>query len=211
MLILGVGGVGSFALDCLYRSGVQNITIVDFDRFDITNQNRQIGSEAVGEVKVEILAKLYPDIKKIVSKVDNEWVEKFDFDQFDVVIDAIDDIKAKVAIAKKAGDKLISSMGSAKKCDPTRIEYASIWKTHGDPFARKFRNELKKAGFKGDFVAIFSPEEPRCTQKGSFVGVTGAFGLAICAKTVEKIVDEKKRRSDRDPSVQRREGDPQNT
>ncbi len=192
VLILGVGGVGSFALDCLYRTGVHDITIVDFDRYDITNQNRQIGSEAVGEVKVEVLEKLYPGIKKIVSKIDNEWVEKFDFDQFDVVIDAIDDIKAKVAVAKKVGNKLISSMGSAKKCDPTKIETASVWKTHGDPFARKFRSELKKAGFKGDFLAVFSPEEPRCTEKGSFVGVTGAFGLTLCAKTIERITDEKK-------------------
>ena len=211
VLILGVGGVGSFALDCLYRSGVQDITIVDFDRYDITNQNRQIGSEAVGEIKVEVLAKLYPGIKKIVSKIDNEWVEKFDFNQFDIVIDAIDDIKAKVAVAKKCAPKLISSMGSAKKCDPTKIQYGSIWKTHGDKFAKKFRYELKKAGFKGDFTVVFSPEEPKCKDKGSFVGVTGAFGLAICAKTIEEIIDEKKRRSHSDTTLQRREGDQTNS
>ncbi len=205
VLLLGVGGVGSFALDCLYRSGVQDITIVDFDRYDITNQNRQIGSEALGELKTEVLAKKYPGIKKIEAKIDNEWVENFDFSPYDIVIDAIDDTKAKVALAKKCSDKLISSMGSAKKCDPTKIEATSIWKSYGDPFARKIRNELKRAGFKGDYLVIFSPETPRCTTKGSFVGVTGAFGLAICAKTVEKIVEN--RHSDRDTSVQRSQSD----
>ena len=205
VLILGVGGVGSFALDCLYRTGIHDITIVDYDRYDITNQNRQIGSEHVGEVKVEVLERLYPGIKKIYAKIDNDWVEKFDFEPYDVVIDAIDDIKAKVAIAKKCAPKLISSMGSARKCDPTKIEAASIWKTHGDPFAKKIRYELKKAGFTGDFLAIFSPESPRCKEKGSFVGVTGAFGLALCAKTIERIENE--RCSDSDTSLQRREGD----
>ena len=204
VLILGVGGVGSFALDCLYRSGVGSITIVDFDRYDITNQNRQIGSEALGEVKVDVLANLYPGIKKIAAKIDNEWVENFDFEPYDIVIDAIDDLKAKVAIAKKCAPKLISSMGSAKKCDPTKIEATSIWKTHGDPFARKFRNELKKAGFRGDFLAIFSPETPLCKEKGSFVGVTGAFGLALCAKTIERLCNEERRSGSDTPTTKRR-------
>jgi tRNA A37 threonylcarbamoyladenosine dehydratase len=191
ILILGVGGVGSFALDCLYRTGIQNITIVDFDIYDITNQNRQIGSEAVGEKKVEVLKRLYPGIKAIDKKIDSKWVEKFDFSTFDVVIDAIDDIEAKVAIAKKAKNHLISSMGSAKKIDPTKIQSSSIWKTYGDKFAKKFRYELKKADFKGDFLAIFSPEEPKCIDLGSFVAVTGAFGLTLCAKGIEKIISTK--------------------
>ena len=187
VLLLGVGGVGSFALDCLYRSGVGDITIVDFDRYDITNQNRQIGSEEVGAIKVERLAKLYPGIKAINAKIDAAWIERFDFSPYDIIIDAIDDTKAKIALAHKCYQKLISSMGSAKRCDPTKIETASIWKTHGDPYARKIRYELKKSGFKGDFLVVFSPETPQCKEKGSFVGVTGSFGLALCAKTIEKI------------------------
>ncbi|SMC10031.1 tRNA threonylcarbamoyladenosine dehydratase [Nitratiruptor tergarcus] len=210
ILILGVGGVGSFALDCLYRSGISDITIVDFDRYDVTNQNRQIGSEHIGEVKVEVLGKLYPGIKTINAKVDNKWVENFDFSPYDVVIDAIDDIKAKIALAHKCAHKLIASMGSARKCDPTKIETASIWKTHGDPFARKIRYELKKSGFKGDFLAIFSPESPKCTTKGSFVGVTGSFGLAICAKTIERVLNEK-RSGNSHTTLQRRESDTQDT
>lgn len=191
ILLLGVGGVGSFALDCLYRSGVSDITIVDYDRYEPTNQNRQIGSENVGEIKVEVLQKLYPGIKAINAKIDEEWIENFDFAPYDLVLDAIDDTKAKIALALKTWPKLISSMGSAKRCDPTKIESASIWKTHGDPFARKLRYELKKRGFKGDFLTIFSPETPKCKEKGSFVGVTGSFGLALCSKTIEKLLTKK--------------------
>ncbi len=189
VLLLGVGGVGSFCLDCLFRSGVEEITIVDFDRYDETNQNRQIGSDRVGAVKVPALAELYPTVTPIEAKIDAEWVEKFDFDPFDLVLDAIDDIKAKIALAHKTWPKLISATGGARKLDPTKIEIASIWKTHGDPFARKIRYELKKSGFKEDYQALFSPESPKCTQKGSFVGVTGSFGLAMCSAAVRKILN----------------------
>jgi len=189
VLLLGVGGVGSFCLDCLFRSGVEEITIVDFDRYDETNQNRQIGSDRVGAVKVHRLAELYPTVTPIEAKIDAEWVENFDFEPFDLVLDAIDDIKAKIALAHKTWPKLISATGGARKLDPTKIEIASIWKTHGDPFARKIRYELKKSGFKEDYQALFSPESPKCTQKGSFVGVTGSFGLAMCSAAVRKILN----------------------
>jgi len=192
ILLLGVGGVGSFCLDCLVRSGVEDITIVDFDKYDITNQNRQIGSEKIGAVKVHRLAELYPTVTPIEAKVDDEWIENFDFSSFDLVLDAIDDIRAKISLAHKVWPKLISATGGARKLDPTKIEIASIWKTHGDPFARKIRYELKKSGFQGDFPALFSPEEPKCKTKGSFVGVTGSFGLAMCSATVKKILDKNK-------------------
>ena len=191
ILLLGVGGVGSFCLDCLFRTGVTDVTIVDFDTFDETNQNRQIGSEAVGAVKVRRLAELYPTVTPIEAKIDAAWVERFDFTPYDLVLDAIDDIRAKIALAHKVWPKLISATGGARKVDPTKIEIASIWKTHGDPFARKIRYELKKSGFKGDYLALFSPEEPKCTTKGSFVGVTGAFGLAMCSAAVRKLLESK--------------------
>ena len=189
VIIIGVGGVGSFCLDALYRSGVKDITIVDFDTFEITNQNRQIGSEQIGQKKVEALSKKYPGVKPIVAKVTNEWIENFDFDPYDLVIDAIDDVPAKVALAKKNYHKLISSMGGAKRIDPTKIEKTSIWKTSIDPFAKKFRYELKKSGFKDDFEVVFSKESPiRCEGLGSFVGVTGSMGLALASLAIEKIL-----------------------
>ena len=188
ILILGVGGVGSYALDCLYRSGVQNITILDYDSFDETNQNRQIGSEAVGECKIETLVKLYPGILTIHQQMNMVWVESFDFSPYDIIIDAADTTKVKIELAKKEYKKLIMSVGSAKRFDTNKIEVASIWKTHGDALARKIRNELKKAKFDRNFTVVFSPEEDKCKEKGSCVAVTGAFGLTICSEVIKRIL-----------------------
>ena len=189
IIILGVGGVGSYALDCLYRSGVSDITIVDFDRFDITNQNRQIGSDAVGNYKVEHLQTIYQGIKIINQKIDIEWVKSTDLGEYDLILDAIDDIKPKVELIKRYYKKLISSGGSAKKTDPTTIEYISIWKTINDPFLRKIRTLLKKDKFDKNFKVIFSSEVPKIVSKGSFVGVTGSFGLTMCSVAIDKIIN----------------------
>ncbi len=188
VLLLGVGGVGSVCLDALFRTGIGCITIVDDDVYDITNQNRQLGSEAVGEVKVTHLASLYPNITPIHVLITPAWVEAFDFSPYDVVIDAIDDMPTKVAIAHKTSEKLLSSSGSAKKLDPTRIRTASIWKTHGDALAKKMRYELKKSGFKGDFLTVYSDEEPTCKELGSLMCVTGAFGFALASLAIRKIM-----------------------
>jgi len=191
IIILGVGGVGGFALDCLYRSGVQNITIVDYDRFDITNQNRQIGSEFVGKKKIEVFKKLYPKILVIDKKVDLDWINTFDFDEFDVILDCIDDIKAKIELIKKTHKKLISSMGSAKRVNPLKIKADSIWKTKGDKFAKNIRELLKKDNFKQNFLCVYSDEEPLCKEMGSFVGVSGSFGLSMCSLAVLRILQAK--------------------
>lgn len=188
ILILGVGGVGSYALDCLYRSGVSDITILDYDSYDETNRNRQIGSDAVGTSKIETLAQLYPGIKTIEQQMTMLWVESFDFDPYDIIIDAADTTKVKIEVAKKCYKKLIMSVGSAKRWDTNKIEVAPIWKTHGDALARKIRNELKKAKFGRNFMVVFSSEEDKCKEKGSFVGVTGAFGLTICSEVIKKIL-----------------------
>ncbi len=188
ILILGVGGVGSYALDCLYRSGVNDITILDYDVFDETNQNRQIGSDAVGEVKVDTLEKLYPGVKTINQQMDMAWVAGFDFEPYDLVIDAADTTKVKIEVAKKCFKKLIMALGSAKRYDANKIEVASIWKTHGDALARKIRNELKKAKFDRNFTVVFSPEEDKCKEKGSCVAVTGAVGLTVCSETIKRIL-----------------------
>jgi len=187
VLLLGVGGVGGFCLDCLFRSGVCDITIVDFDSFEESNQNRQLGSDALGEVKVEHFKKQYPSLKIHNEKVTPEWCESFDFSSYDLVIDAIDDMRAKVALTHHVGDKMIASMGGAKRLDPTKIEVCSIWKTHGDALAKKFRYELKQSGFKGKFDVVFSPEVPSCIEMGSFMGVTGSFGLTLCSLAIKKL------------------------
>jgi tRNA A37 threonylcarbamoyladenosine dehydratase len=187
VLLLGVGGVGGICLECLIRSGISDITIVDFDSFEESNQNRQLGSEAVGELKVEYFKKCHPSITAINEKVTPQWCETFDFSLYDLVIDAIDDMQAKVALSHHVGEKMIASMGGAKRLDPTKIEIASIWKTHGDALAKKFRYELKKSGFKGKFDVVFSSELPQCKELGSFMGVTGSFGLTLCSLAIRKL------------------------
>jgi len=188
ILLLGVGGVGGFCLDCLYRSGVKNITIVDFDRFDVTNQNRQLYSEQhLDEIKVEALKQHYPEIQTINKRIDENWVWEFDFDSYDLVLDAIDDTKAKLALAQKCHKKLISSFGSAKRLDATKVEVSDIWKSYGDRFGSKIRYELRKRGFKKKYKVIFSSEEAVSKEKGSFVGVTATFGLTMCSEAIKKI------------------------
>jgi tRNA A37 threonylcarbamoyladenosine dehydratase len=189
IILLGVGGVGSFALDSLYRTGITNITIVDFDTYEESNLNRQMGSEGnIGRVKVEALKEKYPNVNIIHEKITETWVDEFDFSSFDYILDAIDDIKPKVRLIQKYYDKLISTSGSAKRIDPSKIEYISIWDTYNDPFIRKIRYELKKRGFKKKFKVIFSGENPNCIEKGSFEGVTGSFGLMMSSIAIQKII-----------------------
>ncbi|MDY0234054.1 MAG: ThiF family adenylyltransferase [Sulfurimonas sp.] len=191
ILLLGVGGVGGYCLDCLIRSGVSDVTIIDFDSFDETNQNRQLLSELhQNESKVESFKKHYPSIKIIDAKIDESWVNEFDFDTFDLVLDAIDDTKAKLALAQKCHKKLISSFGSAKRLDPTKIKVDDIWKSYGDKLGSKIRYELRKRGFSKKYRVIFSSEEARVKEKGSFMGVTASFGLAMCSEAV-KILTKK--------------------
>ncbi|WP_456479361.1 ThiF family adenylyltransferase [Nautilia sp.] len=188
ILICGVGGVGGYALECLYRSGVKNITVADFDVFDPTNQNRQIGSEYVGEKKVEVLSRMYPGITSLDIKLSPDNIEELNLKSYDIIIDAIDDLNAKTELIKKSYPKIISSMGAAKRVDPTKIRIESIWKTNTDPLAKKVRDRLKKEKFQGDFKVVYSVEKPIKCDMGSFVGVTGAFGFALCAEVLKDFV-----------------------
>ncbi len=165
------------------------MTVVDPDHFEESNQNRQLGSHRVGVAKVDYFAQKFPDqILPIEERVDQQWCENFDFSAFNLVIDAIDDMSAKVALAHRTHEKLIASMGSAKRLDPSQIQISSIWKTQGDPLAKKFRYELRQSGFKGDFPVIYSTELPQCRELGSFMGVTGSFGLFLCSVAVRRLV-----------------------
>jgi tRNA A37 threonylcarbamoyladenosine dehydratase len=187
ILLFGVGGVGSFTLDCLYRTGFRKITIVDFDTYDESNLNRQLGSDNnIGRVKVDALKDNYPEVETINIRVTPQYIEEFDFTKFDLVLDAIDDVPSKVAIAKKVSKKLISSMGSAQQSLSFGIEVTSIWKTKNDGLAKAVRTSLKKENFRGDFKVIFNPQDRRGERKGSFVAVTGSFGLALCSEAVKR-------------------------
>lgn len=190
LILLGVGGVGSFALDALYNTGITNITIVDFDTYEESNLNRQMGSHGnIGRIKVEALKEKYPEVTPIHVKITPEWIDNFDFSSYDYILDAIDDVKPKVHLIKKHFTKIISTSGGAKRIDPSKIEYISIWDTYNDPFIKKIRTELKTQGFKKKFKVIFSSELPMCLEKGSFEGVTGSFGLMMASVTIQKLVN----------------------
>ena len=189
LILLGVGGVGSFALDALYNTGITNITIVDFDTYEESNLNRQMGSFGnIGRIKVEALKEKYPEVTPIHVKITPEWIDNFDFSSYDYILDAIDDVKPKVHLIKKHFTKIISTSGGAKRIDPSKIEYISIWDTYNDPFIKKIRTELKTQGFKKKFKVIFSSELPICLEKGSFEGVTGSFGLMMASVTIQKLL-----------------------
>ncbi|EAI3917094.1 tRNA threonylcarbamoyladenosine dehydratase [Campylobacter upsaliensis] len=191
VLIFGLGGVGGICTDALFRTGFTKLTLIDADSFETTNLNRQIHSEHIGENKAEVFAKIY-QAKGIVAKVDEEFLSTFDLSKFDLIIDAIDDIPAKVALANKIDFKkqiFISSTGGARKLDPTLIKTTSIFKTYGDALAKKFRYELRKSGFKGDFDVVFSNEEAKCKNLGSFMGVTASFGLALASLALKKVLN----------------------
>lgn len=189
ILLLGVGGVGGHCLDCLIRSGVTDITIVDYDTYDESNQNRQLWSELhEGELKTQALQKHYPSIKIINVKVEELWVKEFDFSEYDVVLDAIDNTRAKLALAQACYRKLISSFGSAKRLDPTKVQVADIWKSAGDPLGKKIRRELTRRRFKSKYKVVFSSEEAvQIDTKGSFIGVTATFGFVMCSEALKKI------------------------
>ncbi|MGB6327403.1 MAG: ThiF family adenylyltransferase [Halarcobacter sp.] len=192
LIILGVGGVGGFALDSLYNTGITNITIVDFDTYEESNMNRQLGSHGnIDRIKVEVLKERYPEVEIINIKITPQWIDEFDFSSYDYILDAIDDIKPKVHLINKYYSKVISTSGGAKRIDPSKIEYISIWETYNDPFIRKIRYELKKLGFKKKFKVVFSSEEPKCLEKGSFEAVTGSFGFMLASVTIQKILNKK--------------------
>lgn len=189
LILLGVGGVGSFALDALYNTGITNITIVDFDTYEESNMNRQMGSHGnIGRIKVEALKEKYPKVTPIHIKITPEWIDNFDFSSYDYILDAIDDVKPKVHLIKKYFTRVISTSGSAKRIDPSKIEYISIWDTYNDPFIKKIRTQLKEEGFKKKFKVIFSSENPNCIEKGSFEAVTGSFGLMMASVTMQKLL-----------------------
>ena len=123
LILLGVGGVGSFALDALYNTGITNITIVDFDTYEESNMNRQMGSHGnIGRIKVEALKDKYPEVTPIHVKITQEWIDNFDFSSYDYILDAIDDVRPKVHLIKKHFTKIISTSGGAKRIDPSKVE-----------------------------------------------------------------------------------------
>ncbi len=201
VLLFGIGGVGGFTCEALARAGVGKIHIVDKDVVDITNINRQIIAthDTVGRPKVEVMEERLHSINPNLQVTATECfylpdkAEEFDFGAYDYVIDAIDNVSAKLSIiceAKAAGTPVISSMGTGNKLDPTRFEIADIHKTSVCPLAKVIRKGLKDRGIR-DVKVLYSREEPaklglRTPASVSFV--PSVAGLIIAGEVIKDLI-----------------------
>ena len=200
VLLFGVGGVGGFTCEALARAGVGRIHIVDKDVVDITNINRQIIAthDTVGRPKVEVMKERILSINPaaVVEATECFYLPdraaEFDFGAYDYVIDAIDNVSAKLSIiceAKAAGTPVISSMGTGNKLDPTRFEIADIHKTSVCPLAKVIRKGLKDRGIK-DVKVLYSREEPVRTglrTPASVSFVPSVAGLIIAGEVIKDL------------------------
>ena len=161
VIVFGVGGVGSWCAESLVRSGIRQLTIVDFDSVDVTNVNRQLmaTTKTVGQVKVEALILLATSLPS--------------------------------AGEDRSAPKFYSSMGAALKLDPTRIQITEFWKVKGDPLARALRNRFKKEKLfpKRKFQCVYSDElvQAKDEGKGSLVHITAIFGFMLAGLVIQDV------------------------
>ena len=178
MLLLGLGGVGSAAFEALCRAGVGHITVVDGDAVDITNINRQILAltSTVGMRKTEAAVRRGRDINpeaEILALdrfVTAEDVPSLGLSAYDFVLDAIDTVSCKLALAEaceREGVPLVSCMGTGGKLYPERLRLGDIYETSGCPLARVMRKELRRRGV-GSLRVVWSPEEASCADGAKF-------------------------------------------
>jgi tRNA A37 threonylcarbamoyladenosine dehydratase len=171
VMVVGLGGVGSFAAEFIARSGVGKMTIIDGDIIDPTNRNRQLPALSTnhGQSKALIMAErlraINPEISlNVVSSfVNPEMVEQQLALAPDYVIDAIDSITPKITFLKLAYEKkvnLVSSMGAGGKLDPTQLQVVDIADSYNCPFAHQIRKNLKSHGISTGIKVVFSPEKP---------------------------------------------------
>ena len=208
--VFGCGGVGSYVAEALARAGVGSITVIDGDTVSVTNLNRQLIAtvETVGRPKAAVqrerILSINPECR--VTALDTfysaETADGIDLSQFDYVCDAIDTVTSKILLVQKcseAGVKLISSMGTGNKLDPSRFEIADISKTSVCPLARVMRRELKARGIY-HLKVVYSKEEPRnpgtAEENGhgkrvpaSISFVPGAAGLMIAGEIIRDLAN----------------------
>jgi len=168
--VFGIGGVGSYVVEALVRAGIGAIDLIDADTVSESNINRQLIAlhSTVGQNKVAVAEKRIHDINPQCNVTSHvlfylpEASNRFDFSEFDYVVDAIDSVTGKLSLiseCKKANTPIISSMGTGNKLYPERFQICDIEKTSVCPLARVMRREAKKRGL-GHFNVLFSTEEP---------------------------------------------------
>ncbi|MBE2290583.1 MAG: tRNA threonylcarbamoyladenosine dehydratase [Chitinophagaceae bacterium] len=214
VLVVGMGGVGSFAAEFICRSGVGEMTIIDGDVVDPTNRNRQLPALATthGMSKAELmgdrLMQINPELKLHVIKefVRPERVDAMLEGHFDYVVDAIDSITPKLTFIRAAyakGLRIVSSMGAGAKLDPTKLQVVDISKTYNCPFAQQIRKQLKDSGIRKGIKVAFSPEEPikeslmltdgsnfKKSAYGTISYLPATFGAVLSSVVIRDLIGE---------------------
>lgn len=211
--VFGIGGVGSFVVEALVRSGVGAIDIIDSDIVSESNINRQLYAlhSSIGKYKVDVaeerILDINPDVnvKKYKTFFTRENANEFDFTKYDYIVDAIDTVTGKIELVMRAKEynvPIISSMGAGNKLDPTKFEVSDIYKTKTCPLAKVMRNELKKRDIK-KLKVVYSKEEPikikggneevngENTKKrvpGSVSFVPSVAGLIIAGEVIKDLI-----------------------
>lgn len=200
ILLIGLGGVGSYALEALVRNGFMNITVVDFDTIDVTNLNRQLITNInnIGHSKViEAILRAKSINPNIIidgqeNKLTSDNIDVLLNVGYDYIIDACDTIDVKFALMKKNSHysyKLISSMGTAKKIDPTKLSITTLDKTINDPLARILRKKVKDAHINKKIYVVSSTEVPlKIPSLASSNLVPSAAGLLCVSYIINDII-----------------------
>ncbi len=209
VILFGVGGVGGFAGEALVRGGVGSITVVDHDTVGLTNLNRQIIAlhSTLGMKKVEVFRRraldINPDLN--ITALDSfllpDNIGQFELSEYDYIVDAIDTVSAKIALAvtaEQTGVPLISCMGTGNKLDPFRFRITDVYKTSVCPLARVMRRELKARGV-SHLKVLYSDEPPltpapseensgKRQTPGSVSFVPSAAGLMIAGEVIKDLI-----------------------
>ena len=197
--VFGLGGVGGHAAEALVRTGVGALDIIDGDAVALSNINRQLAAlhSTIGRLKTDVCGERFLDInpelklRKFPFFFGEDTAEKFDFGEYDYVLDCIDDVSAKVLLAEICTQKnvrIISSMGAGNKLNPMGFRVADIYETSVCPLARVMRQRLRKAGVERLRV-VYSTEEPVITERtpASCAYVPSAAGLLMAAAVIDEL------------------------
>lgn len=202
VIVFGIGGVGGAVLEALVRGGVGTVAVVDKDIVDITNINRQIiaTNDNIGKKKVDVAEKRALSINPGINfeKYDlfylPETANEIDLSKYDFIVDAIDNVTAKLELVERANElniPVISSMGTGNKLHPELFEIADINKTSVCPLARVVRRELKNRGIK-KLTVVYSKEEP-IKAEGSVPGSVSftppVAGYLMASYVIQKLID----------------------
>lgn len=203
VLVVGIGGVGSFCVEALARTGIGHLILVDKDKVESSNINRQLlaTTETIDQVKVIVMKKriqtLNPECKVDMYDCfyDCSMDEKIFSQKIDFVIDCIDSIKSKQDLAMACIQRdipFLSSMGTARRLDPSKLEIMELEKTSYDPIAKRMRNWKRKNKIRNKIWVVCSTEPPRPVEAGkplpSMIFVPASAGLLLASECVKKLI-----------------------